>query len=144
MKKLSTVCRKKQKLYIDTYSKTEAGFWIVEGSIEVLPEVASPAEIAKAVRQALERSRQGVPTPDPTVDRTRDLVKLAGERSYSAFVNGLVSCEVATEGDEMRVYASDNKGIKGGIINREPPTMLVSPSDEELGAAIKSALDASL
>jgi len=71
---------------IHSQAETEAGFSISTPPYLAIPEHAANAALGRAVRQALDASESGVPTPDPDDEgSSRQLLELVGVRGWRKF-----------------------------------------------------------
>jgi hypothetical protein len=114
MKKLAAIYERKGVLFVMAAHKTKAGFWIDD---EQVVSLVGPTmeELGRVIEEALGRSRDGVPTPLPTVRLDKPLLKAAGVGSWATFMN--LSRHVSISSDDGMLTATPyrNLGSKGGF-----------------------------
>ncbi|WP_433350327.1 hypothetical protein [Micromonospora sp. CA-111912] len=126
-------------------SLTGDGMWIANGAFELLDEPAD-ALLGAAVRRMLDASRIGVPTPDlrggpspfaPALDAL-------GLRSWATYAKGTRHVDVEQDGATVLVSPTRNGGAREGFVGLTGQAVrLTAPGDEELGGALRAALDRS-
>lgn len=146
--KRASVCRRRNKLLVRSFSKTTFGAWIGCEPRVALDSNVSDQELGETVQRALDGSKTGVPHPkqDEWNDvLTRPLLRLAGVKSYSEFHRGAVDCTVEHEGGTLRFIPYENRGAREGFVQKTDCafTIPASSSPEEVGAAVRKALDLS-
>ena len=114
-------------------------------TIESLPVTSSDDEVGQMVARVLQASRTGVPNRDPR-DETwvEPLWRLAGARSYLAFVHGTRGVSLHDRDGTllvtpMRPPGSGEKG-KGFISVIEDELTAYQPGDAELGRMVREAV----
>lgn len=130
---------------VDSYSKTSDGFWVGTGACTRLPVDTAAGRLGAAVRDALDRSEQGVPTPPRDADLARPLLEALGLKIYSEYARGTRSVEVAAtdsgDGETVEVTPKANGGAKRGFTPiEEAVTSFAYDSPEQLGKEVVAAL----
>ncbi len=108
---------------------------------------ASDADLGQAVLRTLEGTRFDLRHPEQYEWKgvVQPLLDLAGTHSYSAFARGAVECQVKEEGGLLRLTPMVNLGGSEGFEENTALafTIPASSSPEEVGAAVRKALDLS-
>jgi hypothetical protein len=105
---------------VSSYSQTDDGFWIADGTPTRLPDSASAGELGQAIRNALEQSRQNVPTPPRDADTAKPLLDMLGLPDYATYAKGTRSVSVRATtssdgGESIKVTPERNEGARGGF-----------------------------
>ncbi|WP_320069112.1 hypothetical protein [Micromonospora sp. RTGN7] len=122
------------------------GMWIANGLFDLLDEPADDRTLGAAVRRMLDGSRAGVPTPDPRGGPSpfAPVLDALGLRSYATYAKGTRHVGVERDADTVLVSPSQNGGARVGFVGlTEYAVRLTDPGDEELGGALRAALDRS-
>lgn len=129
---------------VSTYSKTPKGVWVVDGLPTFFPDDTTPDVLGAAIREALERSRAGIPELTRDSDPARPLLNLLGLRNYGAYMKGLRTVEIRSDlsddTETINVTPMRNEGPRGGStpISEERQAFAYT-SPEHLGATVISA-----
>lgn len=141
MNQKALIYERDRKLFVQTSSQAEEGFWITEGECRTLPADAPPEKIGTAVQEAVAASRAGVPAPARLVDVAKPLLAASGAKSFNAFAKRARLVEVDRDRD-LTLRATQNRGKEGGFVpipGREI-VLPASASPEQLGRAIHEAM----
>jgi hypothetical protein len=144
MTRTADVDLRKGQYVLSSLSQTSDGFSIANGAYEVLDESVTDGELGAAVARMLDASRTGVPTPDLRSGPSAFAPVLAhlGVRSYGAFMKGTrhVGLEQTDAGTVVTPYR--NGGAREGFVGiAEAAVQLTRPAMDELGRAVRAALD---
>jgi hypothetical protein len=135
---------------ISSYSQTPvdtAGFWIVNGSVVVVPAAAPPEELGKAVLGALAESKRDVPVPDwSSADVFRPILDAAGVRGLPTYMRGTKSVSIVRHREGLELVPMQNGGARGpqrGFHELLDAVERVASDtrDAELGEAVRRAFD---
>jgi hypothetical protein len=147
MKRRAEVNARGGHLFVMSYSTTAHGTFIAGDWVEVSDEPVENGALGNLVRSALAASRSGVPYPDfskGSLPGVRKLLKMAGVRSETQYIQD--TRHIAVYGDDgspdLLVQPYRNAGKKTGFTEMldQVITLAVDVSDDELGAAVRSAL----
>jgi hypothetical protein len=136
--KAATIYERGGKMFIHGSSKTTAGVWVLCAPV-LQAENRDARNIGQAVRECLASSRLGVPHPKTFTNLFEPVLKLAGVKSFYAFMNSAKYVGVELE-DEVVTLIPTRNGGKDGFIPLPNRSRVALVSDEELGLAIVSAL----
>lgn len=136
------------KIIVNPISQTITGVGIGTEPFEVLDEKVSPTSLGEAVLGALEAARFDIPHPLPNEwsSFAKPLYKAARVRSWAKFVQGAIYCDVTRGVEGFSIEPSRNMGARGGfqpIPGQDELRIPASASAEEIGAAVRKALDIS-
>lgn len=131
---------------VETYSQTVDGFWVGTGAFRRLGQQASAEELGRCVREALDRSEQGVPTPPADADPARPLLDALGYADYADYARGTRSVGVratrTADGETVRVTPKKNGGPSRGFTPlKELAASFAFDSAERLGKEILAAFN---
>jgi hypothetical protein len=127
-------------------SLTINGFWISDGTPVVLAKGASVEQIGTAAREALQRSRQGIPAYDHrTQDPSRPLLDLVGLPTYARYARGVRMVDVSRNFDEgvhsIELTPQNNGGARSGFTPIGEHRLKVTyESPAQLGRAVLDVL----
>ena len=129
---------------IQPESRTSTGLWIVDEPIQVIECDAPTVVVGKAVRLALNGSRDGVDSPKDWRTLLAPLLKVAGVRSWDALQRSSRLCEVEATCEVIRVMPSQNGGAVGPnkgfhTLREKAITLIPNSTDEEIGDAVRRA-----
>ena len=143
MSDLVAVNRRVDEMVVYAMSKTDAGFWIMNGHYVVLSVPVSSEGIGRTVADALGRSEQGVPTPSPHGnDPFTSVMRALGVRNYRQYLAGARSVVVEQVGTVIAVIARKNTGARNGFVELpETACELVTPTNGELGSCVLATLE---
>jgi hypothetical protein len=143
--KSASVYSRDGSLYVAPVSKTEAGFGVESLPLVAIPLDADTASVGAAVRNALDASRLGIPTPsreELAAQKPSDnpRLRLAGVKSYRTFARGARHVAVTQQADGIRLDPS--KTTEKGAFEYLPDRALIieNPCPSELADAIREAL----
>ncbi|QDY07875.1 hypothetical protein FJK98_12435 [Micromonospora sp. HM134] len=121
------------------------GMWIANGVFDILDTSTGDRELGAAMRRMLDASRTGVPTPDLRVaSPLAPVLDALGARSYAIYAKGTRHVGVECDADVVLVSPTRNGGAREGFVELTEHTVrLTTPDDEELGEALRGALDRS-
>lgn len=116
--------------------------------MQVLSEGDSVTALGEAVLRALAAARNDIPHPLPSEwsALAKPLYKAAGVKSWATFVKGALFCNIREEGGNLYIEPNRNLGARGGfqpIPDQNDLRIPASASAEEIGAAVRKALDIS-
>jgi len=133
-------CRDGQ-LIVASYSKTVPGFWVMNGSFEILPVEVDSARLGAAVDAALEHSGHEFPSPDPSYRPITPVLDALGLRSFAAYLKGATSADVARTG-LITFRSTHNAGTRTGFVEIEGAEFDVASdaTHDEIGQATRRAL----
>lgn len=117
--KLANVDLRQGEYIVCAYSKTSAGFWVLDGTPTRVPQESSASELGGVISHALGQSREGMDVPGRDVKSVQPLLDLFGLPSYAAYAKGTRSVEVYIEpsggGETVEVTPKRNKGSRRGF-----------------------------
>lgn len=126
--KLASVDLRQGEYIVCTYSKTSAGFWVLDGTPARVPQESPADELGAAIRNALSQSREGVDGPGRDGKPAQPLLDLLGLPDYATYAKGTRSVEVyvepSSEGEAVEVTPQRNEGSQDGF----------TPIDDEMRA----------
>lgn len=103
--KRCAVYSRREGLYVISTSMMVSGVWADAGPLWRLTPSPKSEEIGKAVLDALQASRTGLPLRDP-IEEERECAEMVGFPSWSKFTKGAKLVTVAREGREVTAYAT--------------------------------------
>jgi len=115
MLKRAIAYRRKKNVIVHPSSQTTDGVWIVSEPCLVLDMSCSDREIGKAVAEALECSRTGVPHPIEWKGIVVPLLRAAGVKSWTTFAKNTTSVEVEADGNALVLVPTKNLGTIEGF-----------------------------
>lgn len=142
MMQAAGVYRKDDAYYISSSSKTTVGVWIATVPFLKVEANSTPSTKGEAVLQALDASHHGVPHPINWTELGCPLLKLAGVRSWAAFMKRAKCLDVEADGEKLRLVPYRNLGPKEGfepILDRAVELSLPS-SPDRIGLALEEAM----
>jgi hypothetical protein len=126
--KLASVDLRQGEYIVCTYSKTPAGFWVLNGTPARIPQGSSANELGAVIRTALNESRDSIDTPGRDNASAQPLLDLLGLSDYATYAKGTRSVEVyvepSDEGEAVEVTPKRNEGSRRGF----------TPVDDEMRA----------
>jgi hypothetical protein len=126
--KLASVDLRQGEYIVSTYSKTPAGFWVLDGTPARVPQESSADELGTVIRNALGQSREGVDGPGRDGEPAQPLLDLLGLPDYSTYAKGTRSVEVyvepSGEAEAVEITPKRNEGSRRGF----------TPIDDEMRA----------
>ncbi|WDZ87373.1 hypothetical protein [Micromonospora cathayae] len=128
-------------------SLTVDGFWVANGSHEVLDTDVDDAGLGAALRRMLAASHTGVANPHVGAAASPFAPMLAtlGLRAYSTYVKGTRHVDVEADGGTLVVTPSRNGGSREGFVGLpDRAVRLTAPEPAALGAALRAALTRSV
>lgn len=146
MTRLAALDLRKGRYVAHSSSLTVDGMWINNGAFVLLDEPADDRELGAAVCRMLDASRTGVPTPDLRGGPSAfaPILDALGLRSWATYAKGTRHVDVEGDADVVLVSPTRNGGGREGFVGLTEHTVrLTAPGDEELGAALRAALDRS-
>ena len=114
MPKRVSIYERTGTVYVVTSHQTQAGFWVDDEDVIML-RAPQPVDIGAAVKAALTRSREGVPTPPASADLSAPLLAAAGVASWNSFIKMAKYVGVRQNGDAIKVTPYRNLGGKDGF-----------------------------
>jgi hypothetical protein len=138
----TTVDRRGARLIVASYSRTMAGFWVMNGVFTVLDDGATTDELGSAVRAGLEASDVGVSVPDRSFVPIQPLLHELDLKTFGAYLKGAKSVEVR-RGEWITISPATNKGARAGFVEIEGAAVRIGrdADTEQLGAAVLEALE---
>ena len=139
-----TVDARQGVLACSSYSKTIAGFWVMNGWFCVIAEPVDDDILGSTVLEALSKSEHDVPTPPPDGPLPiAPLLEQLGLRTTAQFMTGTRSVVVRT-GMHIEIVPKKNEGARGGFSEIEAAVERLKPSASSdpamIGDAVRSAL----
>ncbi|PFG39681.1 hypothetical protein ATJ97_2192 [Georgenia soli] len=131
------------RLVVYASSQTKDGFWITNGTFELLDHDAGDEELGAAVLRVLATSRSGVRTPNlrRAPSPFTPVLDALGLGSWNAYARGVRHVHVERTGSTVQVSPSRNGGAKEGFVGAaEPAAVVTDPTAEALGAAVRAVL----
>lgn len=119
------------------------GFWVANGTHEILDESVDDGELGAAVHRMLAASRAGVPDPHlgGGPDPFAPVLAAFGLRGYSTYVKGTRSVNVEADDDAVVLTPTRNGGSREGFVGLpEQAVRLTAPDPGALGAALRTAM----
>jgi hypothetical protein len=129
------------RLIVSSSSQTKDGFWISNGSFEILPADHPDEELGAAVLRMLDASRTGVRTPDlrRSPSPFTPVLEALGVRSWAEYARGVRHVHIERRDHVVELTPSRNGGAKEGFVgNVDLVTVLVDPTAKALGAALRA------
>jgi hypothetical protein len=107
-------------VYVPTTVKTEAGFYMQQESVIVLP-VANTDGLHRAFQEAMEKGNQIVPTPKWNAYPPPILPKYAGAKNWSAFMKGASEWSITEKDGKYKIlsYRRDPEGSEGWVEDKD-------------------------
>lgn len=140
MPKSVSIYERKGIVYVSASHQTQAGFWVDDEDVGVLSS-PQPVDIVDAVRAALARSREGVPTPPPSADLSTPLLAAAGVASWNTFAKMAKYVGVRQDGDAVKVTPYKNLGGKDGFDPMQDKATSLPVGDSGLADTLVRALE---
>ncbi|MFI9639122.1 hypothetical protein ACIG87_03505 [Micromonospora sp. NPDC051925] len=146
MTRLAALDLRRGRYVAHSSSLTGDGMWIANGAFVLLDGPVDDRELGAAVRRMLDASRTGVPTPDLRGGPSAfaPVLDALGLRSFASYAKGTRHVDVEGDADAVLVSPTRNGGAREGFVGLTAHTVrLTDPGDEELGEALRAALDRS-
>jgi hypothetical protein len=140
MGKLASIYFRKNTLFVSASHKTEAGFWVGDDENAVV-EWGDESATRYAVIEALARSKNGVPTPEPDSDHTSTLLAAANVSSWSTFSKSAKCVDVYLGDGKLEVTPYKNKGGSGGFVPMTDRAVVIPEGSSDLGKAVLAAFE---
>jgi hypothetical protein len=124
-------------------STTTVGVYIATLPYQRLDTNISSEGLGEAALLALANCQVGVPHPHPNWDPVfRPVLDLAGVRTWAAFMRGVPSIDVVSDGEHLRFDPSKNAGARRGYIESSSPSIeiLQSSSAQLIGETVRAAI----
>jgi hypothetical protein len=117
---------------------------VLDGTPSRLSEDSTAHQLGMAVREALARSRVGIPELTRDSQPDRPLLDLMGLPDYATYAKGTRSIRVRSDstdaGETVKVTPLRNGGAQSGFTSiSEAKQTFAYESAEQLGAAVKEA-----
>lgn len=143
MNALVSVDARRGELIVSSYSRTTAGFWVMNGHFERLDAGASAADLGSAVARRLSDSESGVYLPPRSGPSPfRPVLDALGVSSYAQYMKGASSVGVAVTEGRLAVTPKRNGGSRTGFVEIDDLTeQLGGVSPMELGEAVLRAFE---
>jgi hypothetical protein len=145
--RLASVDSRVGRLFVASYSATAPGTFIAGDWVAACDDPVEDGVLGNLVRHALAASRSGVPYPDFSkglLPGGRKLLKLADVKSEKQYIQGTQHVDVYGEDGNPNLLVTPyrNGGRRTGFTEMPDHviTLAVDVSDDELGAAVRSAL----
>jgi hypothetical protein len=136
----ATVDRRSGALIVCSYSKTTAGFWIMNGHYDRLPDDIDEEHLGVAVLTALDASKHGVAVPSRTGTPFDPVLRELGLRSYGQYMTGTAQVAV-TALDGVTIAPNHNGGTRQGFTEIEADTEVIhDPRSISLAAGVHRGL----
>lgn len=138
--KLASIYWRENQFFIESSSHDdqESGLWASTPPVVTLPMSVSDKEIGESIREALSRSRIGVPITKERIAQQL-LPDAAGVKTWCDFYVGAKSCSVVETPERISVEPKRNgMSFFAGIRGAET-YLSTDVSDEELGRTIREA-----
>lgn len=139
--KRATVYKRGESVIVHAMSKTTAGVWILTPPVACV-SMADTVRLSQAVVSALNNSTEDVVHPTSWKGRFDPVLKLAGVKTFSAFIKTCRCLEVELDAGQITLIPTRNLGSSGGF---EPIGMKIGPvefTDQgTLGKWLLSAFD---
>ncbi|MEU4568383.1 hypothetical protein [Micromonospora sp. NPDC023956] len=119
------------------------GYWVANGTHEVLDESVDDEKLGETLRRVLAASRTGVPNPPHSGGPSPfdPMLATLGLRSYSTFLKGTRHVDVEADDDTVVLTPTRNGGSREGFVGLpEQAVRLTAPDSAALGAALRTAL----
>lgn len=141
MEKLASIYERKGMLFVSAEHRTQAGFWIGDEQLVSLDQ-PTPEELGTAIKLALARSQNDVPTPSRDARLDRPLLKAASVGSWRTFMLMSKHVSVSSDGNVLHIEPWRNAGVKAGFEPQTDRTVQCSASisSSQLGEAIAGLL----
>jgi hypothetical protein len=126
-KQLASLYVRRGTCFVTTMNCSADGFWFESDPLFVEDEV-DVTVLSGRILQALAASRSNVPSPrrDKLVSR---LPGLAGVKSYGAFMKGVVHVSILSDGDEIKLTPTRNRGMSKGFESKSEEVVIVKSAD---------------
>ncbi|MGI8647077.1 MAG: hypothetical protein ACR2JX_02435 [Mycobacteriales bacterium] len=146
MRKLANVDLRQDEYIVSAYSKTSAGFWVLDGTPTRVPQESLADELGAVISHALSQSREGIDVPGRDVKPAQPLLNLFGLPSYAAYARGTrsvgVYVEPSGEGESVEITPKRNEGSRRGFTPIEDAMRTFTyDSPLQLGIEVIKALD---
>jgi hypothetical protein len=127
------------RLIVYSSSQTKDGFWVTNGTFEILDVGPPDSELGVAVLRMLDASRSGVRTPDlrRIPSPFTPVLEALGVRSWAAYARGVRHVHIERQDRVVELTPSRNGGSKEGFVGL---TCDVTRLDDPTAAALATAL----
>ena len=144
--RMAWIYRRRERLFLRPWSKTDEGMWREDGPCSVLPASASAEEVGATVESVLALSRQGVSHPSRSgwSEVTRPLLEAAGVKSWRAFAKLANSVGIERDESGLRLLPMGRDPDDGSNfpVKERERQVPASASIPEIGRSVLEALDA--
>lgn len=122
--------------------QTEDGLWIEQGPCTKLPSQSHPADIGRAVLEALSHSGRIIPHPTEwkSVDEDNPILQAAGIKRWRTFQKGARTVDIGLYGERLMLTPTRGEGPKGFAHLSDDVVLPATSTAIEVGDAIKRAL----
>jgi len=142
MKRRAMVYRRRGRWLIVAEARTVDGFWITTPPFVDAGMDPADETLGRIVSCVVDLSIDGLETPPADENLFEPVLRWAGVKSHGVFMNGTQSVDVNEEWGSVTVTPMRNAGGRGGFVYIEDRGQILdSPSDEDLGRAVRSAFD---
>jgi hypothetical protein len=115
----ATVDHRAGELIVCSYSQTTAGFWIMNGAVDRLPDEVDDDQLGTAIITALDSSEHGVPLSPGTGTPFSPVLRALGIRSYGRYMTGTAQVAVSRTAEGVLVTPKHNGGTREGFTEIE-------------------------
>jgi hypothetical protein len=141
--KSAVVYRRDDGWYVHSSSKTMVGIWMAGEPYIRLSTEDSHAALANAIQCALQASRENIPHPARFDSNFKDMLRLAGVKSWAEFMRGARSVDVDDDGLSFTFEPTHNQGPRIGYYAPLIEKTLSIPRNsapEEIADAVQRAI----
>ena len=133
------------QLIVASYSKSVAGYWVMNGWYRILDREVDDATLGLAVFDALARSDTAAPALPPEGPLPiAPLVAALHLKTYAQYIRGVRSVGIRGNG-AIEITPTRNDGTRRGFTPIESATVTINtPDNRELGHAVRQALELTL
>lgn len=133
----ATVDQRAGELIVCSYSKTTAGFWVMNGHYERLPSDVDDEHLGATVLAALAASEHGVAVPPRTGTPFDPVLRELRLRSYGRYMIGTAQVGVSRTRDGVTVTPKHNGGTRQGFTEIEAEAEVIpDPGNASLAAVV--------
>ncbi|MBO9203608.1 MULTISPECIES: hypothetical protein [Niastella] len=136
----------KEKIIIHPESKANAGFWLSDEHVVILPVNASPEEIINGINESLSKSRMGLPDPKDWSSFDKQLLANMGLKSWAPIKRKSTKyCSVECDNNVIvfipTAHDTGNSGAGFTFKTSDAVKVINSVDNNELFKAFKLALE---
>ena len=128
-------------LIVASYSKTVAGFWVMNGWFRTLSASSNNSLLGDAVLDALDRSASDVPTPPREARPDAPILAALGIKTTRKYEQGTKSVGVKSAAGEIEIKPTENRGRDGFVEISDIVLQVPGRDPDHVGRVVREGLE---